>query len=147
VLDSARAHVSAGNVELSNQLAYSGRRCSLVDDAVAPRPDTARRPERDSSAENTSVRPSARVSSKSAVPATPSAGRRWSVQVAAYAVHGDALRLEARLKARGYAARIAGDKPYRVRIGRFVTRDSAAVIVARLKGEKTSAIIVEAERP
>jgi cell division protein FtsN len=37
-------------------------------------------------------------------------------------------------------------KPYRVRIGRFTNRAEAADVVAKLKTEKTAAIIVEAER-
>jgi cell division protein FtsN len=60
-------------------------------------------------------------------------------------VRGDALRLSARLLARGYDARITTGKPYRVRIGRFTDRTAAAELVAKLKSEKTVAIIVEAE--
>ena len=160
VLDSARAHVSAGNVELDNQLAYAGRRCEQIRDAVAR--DTIVKPKGDSALSSaptraallttpakTPARTPARPSTSGSDRATtaPTADRRWSVQVAAYAVRGDALRLEARLKARGFDVRIVGDKPYRVRIGRFVARDSAVAIVAQLKAEKTSAIIVEAERP
>lgn len=157
VLDSARAHVSAGNVELVNQIAYTGRRCGELSDRAAPQPDTARVAVLDSSALRTPERASARASARPSAktpgktPTTPrpgsTANQRWSVQVAAYAGRGDALRLEARLKARGYDARIAGEKPYRVRIGRFVSRDSAVAIATKLKAEKSAAMIVEAERP
>lgn len=149
VLDSARAHASSANVELANQLAYTGRRCGQSSERVAPPPDSVLLSAPDSNAlrkpERTSTRPSPKT------PATPRLGltadQRWSVQVAAYAGRGDALRLEARLKARGYDARIAGEKPYRVRIGRFISRDSAVAIATKLKAEKSAAMIVEAERP
>ena len=149
VLDSARAHTATGNVELVNQIAYTGRRCAQLSDRAATSLDTARAAEPDSAAPRRPER--APVRSPAKTPALPEAGltasRRWSVQVAAYTVHGDALRLEARLKARGYDARIAGATPYRVRIGRFVTRATALAIATRLKAEKTAAMIVEAERP
>jgi hypothetical protein len=150
VLDSARAHASPANVELANQIAYTGRRCGQLSDRVAPQPDSVPVSALDSNAprkpEPTSARPAPRTPAKT--PTTPKPGlAHWSVQVAAYAGRGDALRLEARLRARGYDARIAGEKPYRVRIGRFVSRDSAVAIATKLKAEKNAAMIVEAERP
>ena len=150
VLDSARAHTSPDNVELVNQISYFGRRCAQPNDRAAASPDSALVAAPDSAAPRKPGQAPARAPAKTA-PATPKAGpaadRRWSVQVAAYVGRGDALRLEARLKARGYDARIVGDKPYRVRIGRFVSRDSAAVIAKKLTENKTTAMIVEAERP
>lgn len=150
VLDSARAHTSPDNVELVNQISYFGRRCAQPNDRAAASPDSALVAAPDSAAPRKPGQAPARAPAKTA-PATPKAGpaadRRWSVQVAAYVGRGDALRLEARLKARGYDARIVGDKPYRVRIGRFVSRDSAAVIAKKLTESKTTAMIVEAERP
>lgn len=153
VLDSARAHTSPGNVELVNQIAYFGRRCAQPNDRAAVSPDTVRAAKPDSVVprrpERAPARPPAKAPAKA--PMTPKLGstanQRWSVQVAAYAGRGDALRLEARLKARGYDARIAGEQPYRVRIGRFVSRDSAVAIATKLKAEKSAAMIVEAERP
>ena len=131
VLDSARAHVSAGNVELSNQLAYSGRRCTVERGTSTAAPDTIRKEQPDSTEVHSG---------------TTSSGR-WSVQVAAYGVRADALRLAARLRSRGYDTRVTPDRPFRVRIGRFATRTTAGKVVNRLKAEKTAAIIVEAERP
>ena len=157
VLDSARVHTSPDNVELVNQIAYFGRRCAQPNDRAVVSSDTVRAAKPDSvvprQPERAPARPPARPPAKAPAkaPMTPrpgsTANQRWSVQVAAYAGRGDALRLEARLKARGYDARIAGEQPYRVRIGRFVSRDSAVAIATKLKAEKSAAMIVEAERP
>jgi cell division septation protein DedD len=138
VLDSARARVSPGNVELANQLAYGGRTCEQV--RIPIQPLVTHKAERVDSAPPSRL-PPARAGGRSS-----RQGTEWSVQVAAYGVRGDALRLAARLSARGYDTRITADKPYRVRIGRFADRAAAVEIVARLKGENTTAIIVEAER-
>lgn len=150
-LDSALAHVSPSNIELTNQLVYSGRRCAQAHEAAPVPSETAHAPRADSPPppSRTPSRMPARPSPKPTASAKPTvlADRAWTVQVAAYVVRGDALRLEARLKARGYAARIFGDKPYRVRIGRFSSRAEATEIAAKLKAENTSAMIVEAERP
>ena len=140
VVDSARSRVSPSNVELANQLTYTGRTCEQVRAAAEPVTTDARQPER-------------RASGSSPQPPLSKAGKttdrrrvEWSVQVAAYGVRGDASRLAARLLARGYETRITVAKPYRVRIGRFANRAEAADVVAKLKAEKTAAIIVEAER-
>lgn len=120
VLDSARAHAGEAQVELANRIAYTSRQCAQRLAATVPPPP--------------------------AVTVSAAAKGQWSVQVAAHKVRGDALRLEARLKARGYDVRIFGTAPYRVRIGKFATRAEAAAIVAKLNTEGTTAIVVEAER-
>lgn len=162
VLDSARAHVSSSNVELENQIVYAGRRCEQARDAAER--DSGAKAKRDSAAAAAAATPpptakpakgapskaasATPIRSPAPAPApAPAADRRWSAQVAAYTVRGDALRLEAKLKARGYDVRIVGDKPYRIRIGRFALRDSAVAIVTKLKTEKTAAIVVAAEQP
>jgi len=152
VLDSAKAHVSTENVELGNQIAYTRRRCpdprdlrnapspAPADSMTGARPDSGgrRAPPRGEATSAPKTSAGQARATKAAV--------QWSVQVAAYASRGDALRLAARLSARAYDVRVTGDKPYRVRIGRFASRDAATAIIARLKMEKTDAIIVEAER-
>jgi hypothetical protein len=145
VLDSARVHVSPGNIELTNQIAYTGRLCGQARAAAQPRPVE---PPVNTLADSVAVR-SPRVASPkegSRNRGAPSGIDGWSVQVAAYAVRGDALRLAARLSARGYDARVTAIAPFRVRIGRYSSRAAALDVVARLKAEKTEAIIVVAER-
>jgi cell division protein FtsN len=68
--------------------------------------------------------------------------------VGAFANRADAERTAQRLVARGYEARVSGEqRPFRVRIGRYAKRADATALIAKLKAEKTSAILVEAERP
>ncbi len=140
VVDSARSRVSPSNVELANQLTYTGRTCEQVRAAAEPVTTDARQPERRAS--GSPPQPPLSKAEKT----TDRRRVEWSVQVAAYGVRGDASRLAARLLARGYETRITVAKPYRVRIGRFTNRAEAADVVAKLKTEKTAAIIVEAER-
>lgn len=131
-LDSARAHVPAGQVELANQIGYSARPCESLSIPVGLPRDTA-------------TAPTADTTKPSRKPAA-SGGRAWSAQIAAFASRGDALRLAARLSGRGYEARVTTDKPYRVRIGRFATRADAVALADKLKAQGTTAIVVEAER-
>lgn len=97
------------------------------------------------------VAPKAVPSGKSASgKATPSADARaatWSAQVAAYDTPEEAQRLASRLKDRGYETRVTGEKPFRVRIGRYARRADAVEMVAKLKDAKIEAIVVEAEKP
>ena len=145
VLDSALAHVSSGNIELTNQIAYTGRLCGQARAAAQPRPVEA---PPNALADSAAIRSPREASPKEGRGnrGAPSGTDGWSVQVAAYAVRGDALRLAARLSARGYDARVTAVAPFRVRIGRFASRAAALDVVARLKTEKTEAIIVAAER-
>ena len=151
VLDSARAHAGEVQVELANRIAYAGRQCAQRLAAMAPPPPavtvTATRGEATDSPVRPTPPPARTGTAARGRPAPPVAKGPWSVQVAAHKVRGDALRLEARLKARGYDVRIVGAAPYRVRIGKFETRAEAVGLAARLKADGTTAIIVEAERP
>ena len=38
----------------------------------------------------------------------------------------------------GYEARVTGERPFRVRIGRYAKRADATALVAKLKAEKTA---------
>lgn len=77
----------------------------------------------------------------------PATTRLWSAQVGAFASKDDADRIAARLLTRGYDVRVTEEQPFRVRIGKFSKRADAAAMVAKLKAERTAAILVEAERP
>jgi cell division protein FtsN len=79
----------------------------------------------------------------------PAASRTmYSVQVAAYDTRTQANALVKRLAARGWKARIDGErKPFRVRIGRYESRADAVAALAKLKkqGQKTG-FIAELDR-
>lgn len=143
-LDSALARIPAEQVEKRNRLTYLRRPCALIE-AEAPRdtaPSGAGRGAADTAA-TAAMTPPARGGR----PAPATRGRQWSVQVGAFATRADAEEVAKRLTARGYEARVTPERPFRVRIGRFSGRPAAAALVAKLKAEKTTAIIVEAERP
>jgi cell division protein FtsN len=56
--------------------------------------------------------------------------------------------LAKRLSTRGYNVRIVGtSKPFRVRVGRYPTRDRAAEVLREMTKVNVQGIIVEAERP
>ena len=131
-LTQAKATVSSGDVELANKINYYLQPCMrATQQAEAKRSDSVVRA--DSAARPDSV-------SRAAPPA-------WSVQVAAYSTKEDADHLAARLKSRGYTARVTTDKPYRVRIGHFSSRAGAAAVAGRLRAAKMTAMVVPAETP
>jgi cell division protein FtsN len=88
-----------------------------------------------------------RSASRAAAAAAPSRGRQeYSVQVAAYETRADAEALSKRLSARGYTVRVVGDrKPFRVRVGRYPTRERAADAVRQMGRLNVHGVIVEAE--
>jgi len=115
----ALAGLSASDVEVRNQLEYHRPRCAGV------------------------VAGGDSVASPAAAPA-----REFSVQVAAYETRASADALAERLTARGYVARVMGDtRPFRVRVGRYPTRERAAEVVRELSRVNVRGIVVEAERP
>ncbi len=78
-------------------------------------------------------------------PAPSTAGRTFTVQVAALGSEEEARGLAARLRQRGYAAYVepvssaAGGKIFRVRMGEYPTRDFARGLVERLRRDGFSA--------
>jgi cell division septation protein DedD len=71
----------------------------------------------------------------------------FSVQLAAYNTRAEANAYVARLAKRGIKARIDGDrKPFRVRVGRYETRDAAATMLAKLKKQGQNGFLAELPR-
>lgn len=142
-LDTALERIPAEQAEKRNRVTYMRRPCAQVEtEAVADtsRPIPAGTP-------STPEAPS-RGSAPRGGRGTPTASvTRWSAQVGAFAIRADAERTAQRLIARGYEARVTGERPYRVRIGRFARRADATALVAKLKAERIAAFLVEAERP
>jgi cell division septation protein DedD len=147
-LDSALQRIPADQVEKRNRVSYLRRPCAQVEAERASDTAKAAPPETKSSAPGAS-RPPARGARTKPTVAAPAAtnATRWSVQVGAFASQADAERTSARLTTRGYEARVTGERPFRVRIGRYAQRADAVALMAKLKGEKITAFLVEAERP
>ena len=88
---------------------------------------------------------------KESYPTTPSsdasAGEaQYTVQVAAYNVKSQAAAMVAKLKKRGYEARVSGTSaPFRVRIGRYATEAQATAVMRSLKAKQISGFVVKAE--
>ena len=124
-LTAARPLVSAEDVELRNQFDYFAAQCERV-----PPADTL----------------AAAEAPAAPAPATTPTSKQYSVQVAAFNLRREATSLAARLKGRGFDARVVGDRaPYRVRVGRYATRADATSALARMKASNVSGIVVEAE--
>ena len=77
----------------------------------------------------------------------PSAGAaQFTVQIAAYNVKSQAEAMVARLKKRGYQARVSGSSaPFRVRIGRYATQAQATAVQRSLKAKQITGFVVQAE--
>ena len=126
-MSAARENLTATDVELRNQLDYYAPRCANL--AAGAAGDTAA-----AAARNTGTSTQAR--------------QQYSVQAAAYDTRTEAEALAKRLSIRGYNVRVVGtSKPFRVRVGRYPTRDRAAEVVREMAQVNVKGIIVEAERP
>ena len=70
----------------------------------------------------------------------------YSVQIAAYDVKSQADAMVAKLKKRGYEARVSGTvKPFRVRIGHYPTEAQANAVMRSLKAKQINGFVVKAE--
>lgn len=75
-----------------------------------------------------------------------SSGAVYSVQIAAYNVKAQATAMVAKLKKRGYEARVDGTAaPFRVRIGRYATQSQASAVQRSLKAKQITGFVVQAE--
>jgi TolA-binding protein len=145
-LASARASTQPTDVELRNQIDYYAQRCEGVDTSVV----LARRP---AAGESRTAPPGPRGTVQrteagvTTPPPAPTSGR-YTIQVAAFNTRAAAAQLRDRLAARGYAARVVGTaEPYRVRIGRYPTREAAQAAARDLEAKKvvSGAFVTEAE--
>jgi len=125
-VSAARENLTPADVELRNQLAYYAPRCANLAATRAAGDTTAARTTETST----------------------QARQQYSVQAAAYVTRDSAEVLAKRLSTRGYNVRIVGtSKPFRVRVGRYPTRDRAAEVLREMAQVNVKGIIVEAERP
>ena len=122
-LDAGLPHIAAEDVELRNQFEYFVSQCERLPAAPA---DT--------------------LAAATPADSAPAKDAAFSVQVAAYTAQRDATSLAAHLKQRGFDARVVGDKaPYRVRVGRYATREEASAALTKMKAARVSGLVVEAE--
>lgn len=126
LLDAARTVVDANDVELQNQITYLHAYCIPAAGARAAAPHSATL--RDTTG---------------GLPSASAAKGQFSIQVAAYNSRRAAVALAQQLQRRGLPARVSGERaPFRVRVGRYGTREEAqrAMMRSGLRG-----IITEAE--
>lgn len=75
-----------------------------------------------------------------------SGGGGYSVQIAAYNVKSQAEAMTAKLKKKGYEARVSGTSaPFRVRIGHYATESQASAVMRSLKAKQINGFVVKAE--
>lgn len=111
---------------------------TVVPPAKKPTPINKPRPVEPSKTDNPSVEKSS---------TEPMSGKTvYSVQIAAYNVKSQAAAMVARLKRRGYEARVDGTvAPFRVRIGKYATQSQASAVQRSLKVKQITGFVVQAE--
>ena len=80
-------------------------------------------------------------------PIPHSSGRRYHVQVGAFADKQAAEELTTRLRAFGYAVRIVGAQPFVVLVGGYLDEPTASRLVSHLRGQGFDAVLVSANAP
>jgi hypothetical protein len=155
----AKEHLGAGDVELGNQIDYYRARCAGVP-SVASAADTPSGVEGTPPPVTPPVTPPVRPArtppippptSDSAIPPADAPVRaanakQFSVQVAAFPKKRDADALGEVLQQRGFEVRVFGTAPpFRVRVGRYDSREEAAAALGRMKASRVNGIVVEAE--
>jgi cell division protein FtsN len=94
------------------------------------------------------IEPPAKENVSTEISAGASAGEgQYSVQIAAYTVKSQANAMVAKLKKKGYEARVLGaSAPFRVRIGRYATRTQATAVMRSLKAKQIDGFVVKADQ-
>lgn len=137
-LDDSRRHTPTDAVEMRNQLAYYAQRCEGVDTTVVVRATPA---------ESTRAMP-ARPGSVVATQPPARGARAYTVQIGAFANRADADAKHRQLAAQGHGTRVVKvGALWRVRMGRYATRDAAATVARSLTSKKIAAFVTEAESP
>jgi len=143
-LEDSRRHTPSEAIEMRNQLQYYSQRCEGVDTTVVVRA---------SAAESTRAMP-ARPGAVATQPAqrppmsVPARAGGYTVQIGAYANRTDADAKHRQLTAQGHGTRVVRvGALWRVRMGRYASRDAAASVARSLKAKKIDAFVTEAESP
>jgi cell division septation protein DedD len=116
--------------------------------AKGAKPGSTSTPSTSSTSSISSATSAASTKASNASHATPSAesAHEFTIQVAAFSNHDSAEKLRARLKELGYDARITnGASLYRVRVGRYATREAADSVAAGMKTQHVDGYVTSAE--
>jgi cell division septation protein DedD len=131
-LEDSRRHTPTEAVEMQNQLEYYAQRCEGVDTTVVVRATTT---------DSTRAMPA-----RPGAVATSARSGGYTVQVGAYASRADADARQRQVRLKGHTARVVKvGTLWRVRIGRYSSRESAAQAARSLKAQKIEAFVTEAE--
>ncbi|MGQ0712584.1 MAG: SPOR domain-containing protein [Gemmatimonadaceae bacterium] len=139
-LADSRRHTPTDAVEMRNQLEFYAQRCEGVDTTVVVRAPTAE------STRAMPVRPGAVAST----PRTSTANRAsaFTVQLGAFSSRADADARYRQLRAQGHPVRVVRvGSLWRVRLGRYATRDAAAEVARALEARRIDSFVTEAESP
>jgi tetratricopeptide (TPR) repeat protein len=142
-LEDSRRHTPTEAVEMRNQLEYYAQRCEGIDTTVVVRATPAE------STRAMPARPGAVATQPGPAPRAPARGAAaYTVQIGAFANRGDADARQRQLRAQGHAARVVKvGALWRVRIGRYASRDAAADAARSLKAKRIDAFVTQAESP
>ena len=92
------------------------------------------------------VKPVLKPAPEAAATNEKAGGGSYSVQIAAYNVKSQAVAMVAKLRKRGYEARVDGETaPFRVRIGRYATSGQASAVQRSLKAKQIDGFVVQAD--
>jgi sporulation related protein len=124
----ARRAASSEDVELLNQIDYQQARCTAAKADSVARADASHVAPPDSAGKDLRRK------------------QEFSIQIAAYAKRTDATALARQLQHHGLSSRVVGSSaPFRVRIGRYGSKEEAIRNLVTMKRENPRAIVVEAE--
>ena len=121
------AHADTLDVELRNELTFLNGRCVAAGDTTQGRSGAA-----------------AQVDTTRAAP-TPQDASVWSVQVASSSTQANADALIARLTRDGFAGGyvVQDGTAFKVRVGKFATRDAVDQLLGRMRAKYPGAFVVE----
>lgn len=141
-LADSRRYTPAEAVEMRNQLEYYAQRCEGVDTTVVVRATPA---------ESTRAMPARPGSIATRPPAErprPRGAAVYTVQIGAFESRVDADAKHRQLSAQGHGTRVVKvGALWRVRMGRYASRNAAADVARTLKAKKIDAFVTEAESP
>lgn len=141
-LEDSRRHTPTEAVEMQNQLQYYAQRCEGVDTTVVVRA---------SAAESTRAmppRPGSVVTPQPAQRPPPRGATVYTVQIGAFESRVDADAKHRQLSAQGHGTRVVKvGALWRVRMGRYASRSTAADVARALKAKRIDAFVTEAESP
>ncbi len=170
-LGRAKSAVTPDDVELVNQIDYYAQGCSpsalagittpteSLPAPVAPPPSTTRVPPKSTVPSRPAPKPAAPkpapIDTAPPMDSTPPAaeppappGKEYTVQVAIFPKQRDADALAEVLTQRGFPVRVWGTAPpFRVRVGRYPTREDAEAAKVAMKAKRINGVVVEAEKP